>query len=62
MEALVSTQSCPNCRANLPSASLVEGVPASEGTSAAEAASEPQVSGTIKATSESKLLVLVNEV
>ncbi len=62
LEALISTQSCPNCRAPLPPASLVEGVPASEDGGIAETTSQAQATDNIKATSESKLLVLLNEV
>ena len=60
----MSSQSCPNCRADLPSASLVEGVPASEsaGSTSDETNAEPHLSGDVKAVAESKLLVLVNEV
>ena len=62
LEALTSTQSCPNCRALLPPASLVEGTPAPEGSDAAEADNGNQEPSNVKATSESKLLVLLSEV
>ncbi|KAK9847690.1 hypothetical protein WJX84_004737 [Apatococcus fuscideae] len=61
LEALASAQSCPNCRAPLPQVSLVEGVPAAEGCDAADADSSCQLPSNIKATSESKLLVLLSE-